>query len=166
MPSSKPRLLQVHEDLQFERGQWRVQRASWLAIAVILLLALLGVFGGGPVSHARIARNDGVLNYDRFVHANSPTTVRAVVAPSDGTARVAFDRAYLEAMPVDHVRPNPIRVQVSEDSLVYYFEAPAPRSVEVAFDLRPQEAGRHEGTVRLGTAPGAPPIRYWQFVYP
>jgi uncharacterized membrane protein YcaP (DUF421 family) len=34
-------------DLAFHRREWRIERIGWAGIAVVLLLALAGVFGGG-----------------------------------------------------------------------------------------------------------------------
>src|SRR4029453_17543698 len=46
------RSLQIRENITFAHRQWVVQRVAWVGIAALLVLALLGAFGKGPLSHA------------------------------------------------------------------------------------------------------------------
>ena len=39
--------LEIVEDLSFQRREWRVQRGGWVVMAVLILLALLGLTGRG-----------------------------------------------------------------------------------------------------------------------
>lgn len=55
MPS-RQRSLQIREDPAFQHRQWRVQRVGWLTIGLLLVLALAGVFGKGPASHAHVRK--------------------------------------------------------------------------------------------------------------
>jgi len=41
--------LEIDEDLSFQRREWRVQRGGWVVMAVLILLALLGLTGRGPI---------------------------------------------------------------------------------------------------------------------
>jgi hypothetical protein len=50
-PSSQ---FQIDEDLNFQRREWKIQRAGWVTMALVIIAALLGVFGAGPLSSATI----------------------------------------------------------------------------------------------------------------
>lgn len=166
MPASKKRSLQIDEDLPFERRQWRVQRVGWVLMALVLLLALLGLFGGGPLSHARRVDGGLGLEYERFVHASAPTTLRITLTPQDAVAGVSLDQRYLKAMSVDQVHPQPNRVEVRADGRTFYFDAPDSQPVSVEIDLRPPDAGLAAGILRSSGRESTREIHFWQLVYP
>lgn len=165
MPT-KQRSLDVHEDVAFERRQWRVQRVSWIVIALLLLLGLLGVFGNGPLSDAVAA--DGALHvsYERFVHAQAPTTLHIrVSAPGASPVRLAIDHRYLDALSVEHIRPEPLRVESSGDDDLFEFAGPSAGDLQVSLDGTPQRPGLPVAVVRL-QGPNAARVGFRQVVYP
>ena len=42
--------LQIHQDLCQERREWKIQRVGWLLMALMLVAALAGLLGPGPLS--------------------------------------------------------------------------------------------------------------------
>jgi hypothetical protein len=65
--------MEVNADIEFQRRVWRVQRIGWLIIAAVIVAALLGVFGGGPLSRAAV-QGDGLrLEYERFARLQQST---------------------------------------------------------------------------------------------
>jgi hypothetical protein len=133
-------------------------------MALILLLALLGLFGRGPLSEARVGGQGLRIEYERFVHASSPTTLHLFVAAAGGRIQLAVNRAYLEAMPVEHIRPAPLSTQVRGDTLTFEFAA-GPGETQIAFDLRPRAAGRPTAVIRQ--TPGlTAALEFRQLVYP
>lgn len=123
--------LEVGEDLEFQRRMWAIQRVAWAVMGLLLLLALLGLFGPGPLSSARVGdRGDPArLEYRRFERLASPTTLRVQVAPGaarEGTVQVALDRRYLEGVRVQRVTPEPDQVEAEGDRLLYGFKIARP----------------------------------------
>ena len=59
--------LQLEEDASFRRRAWAVQRAGWALMALLLLGAILGLLGSGPLSTAT-ADVPGLMRieYQRF----------------------------------------------------------------------------------------------------
>ena len=45
--------LELNQDLAFQYREWAVQRGSRWVLAVFVIAAALGAFGGGPLTHAR-----------------------------------------------------------------------------------------------------------------
>jgi hypothetical protein len=71
-------------------------------------------------------RQDGPLwaEYHRFWRLKSPMSLRLYFVPQaarSGQARVWLSRSYLEAMSVQHVTPQPQRVEAGPDRLTYVF---------------------------------------------
>ena len=107
------------------------------------------------------------IQYERFVHASAPTTLHVFIVPAGGHAELAVNRDYLEAMPVEHIRPAPRRTEARGDTLTFEFDTSGPGETQITMDLRPRAAGRPAAEFRQ--TPGlaaAAPLRFRQFVYP
>lgn len=46
--------LEIEEDLDHQRRCWKLERASWAVMALVLLAAMAGLFGSGPLSWATV----------------------------------------------------------------------------------------------------------------
>ena len=66
MTQSQTRLvnqeLQIEQDMGFQRTEWVVQRAGWVGMALLILAALVGLLGRGPLSAAVARAGDGALS--------------------------------------------------------------------------------------------------------
>ena len=135
-------------------------------MALVLLLALIGLFGRGPLSEARVQGQGMRIEYERFVHASAPTTLHLFIVPAGGHAELVVNRDYLEAMPVEHIRPAPRRTEARGDTLTFEFDANGPGEAQIAMDLRPRTAGRPAAQFQQTPGLAAPALRFRQFVYP
>src|SRR6185312_17388207 len=66
----------IREDMGFQRTSWVVERAGWIALTLLLLAALAGLFGHGWLSKDSIG--DGIMrvDYDRFQRITKVTAYR------------------------------------------------------------------------------------------
>lgn len=157
--------LEVPEDVAFARRAWRVQRAGWTVMALTLVAALAGVFGGGPLAHAEATAAGLHVEYERFCRngGDARLELRVDAAGADG-ARVWFAREYLERFELIEVLPQPERVDSSADIVRMTFSAPEGREeVTVLLRTRPRTIGRVEGA--LGVEGGGQ-VRFTQLSYP
>ncbi|HEV2128712.1 MAG TPA: hypothetical protein VGR22_08850, partial [Thermomicrobiales bacterium] len=76
--------LEVDEDIEFQEREWKVQRVGWALMLVVIVLALVGLFGTGPLSAVEREADDGtlVLEYQRFVRHGGRTTFSIAAAGS------------------------------------------------------------------------------------
>ncbi len=159
--------LEIDQDLVQQRRDWRVQRIGWAVMGLILLAACLGLFGHGPLSRATAGDGGGPLQaeYERFCRLQTATTLRLRIQPAavrDGRARLWLDRDYLNAVSLGAVVPEPERVEVGSDRIMYEFavdesgEGPAV----VSFELEPQRPGLLRGAAGLEDGPSIP-LRMW-----
>jgi hypothetical protein len=49
--------LDVAQNLAFTRREWLLRRIAWALVALTLLVALSGLFGGGPLSRGTGGRS-------------------------------------------------------------------------------------------------------------
>ena len=161
------RSLQIDEDLAFQRREWQVQRIAWWVLTAFVVAALLGLFGGGPLSRTAAVDATGALRveYERFlrVGTHQRLVIRARVAkPGDQPLRLQIDRGYFDAMKVERVQPEPDSMDIGPGEVTFQFGPAAPGEIAILIDAEPRHAGRQQTLIRAGTG-SAVAIR--QFIY-
>ena len=159
--------LQINQDMEFQRREWRAQRAGWFALCAFVLAALLGLFGGGPLSHARAGAPGAPLwvEYERFVRRGAAERVSIhLAAPSERrqALQVRVSRGYFDGLRIERVRPEPESMTVGPDDVVLRFTGEAAGTTTIVLDVEATAIGRQVATI---AADGAPPAVLTQFVY-
>jgi len=157
--------LETSEDLTFEHTSRRVRRVAWVFLCLFVLLAALGLFGDGPLSHARAGDESAFfVRYDRFARLEGVTRLEIHPrAPASAAPRRLFvSTSLLERGDVERIVPAPASVEIGADRSVLTF----PR-VEaggfVVLVLRPSRPG----LVRFSVGEeGSPALDLALFVYP
>jgi len=161
--------LEVGQDLQFQRREWVFERVGWVAMALVIVLAFVGVFGHGMTSKASTTSGDGFLkvDYSRMARHRSPDTIRLTLAPGavDGDeARVAFSRQSVDGMEIETVYPEPENVETGADETVFVFTLTEDgTSTELVFNVLFEDVGRRRASITLD---GHQPAQFSQFVLP
>lgn len=151
------------------RSAWRLERVSWALMALLLVAAALGVFGGGPASHARTGSARTVeLEYDRLLRAAAPTEYRLQVQPGtvrDGQLNVRIAQDLVDVMEIDSLVPEPESVTAGPGYTEFTFRIVAggrsPAHVVIGF--QPVTFGRFSGHISVE---GARPLPVSHLVYP
>jgi hypothetical protein len=161
--------LEIDQDLDFQHRSWMVQRVGWIVMPLIVLAALLGLLGPGPLSSATVGSEAGSLwlEYDRFGHYQGPMTLRfhlGVGSAPEGMARLRLNQDYVEKIQIEQVTPEPERVEMASDGLIYTFQVAKPnQDMIITFHLRPNNFGPLTGQIGLAEAQS---LRFSQFIYP
>lgn len=159
--------LEGERDLAFQRREWAVQRAAWAAMALVLLAALAGLFGSGPLSEASVEAGPLAVGYGRFQRRHAPEELVVAVAPrasAGGRVEVWLPAAYLGAIDVESVVPAPEAVRADGDRVVYAFAVDDPgQPLEATFSLEHDDVGVVHGGAGLV---GGPEVAFRQVVYP
>jgi hypothetical protein len=159
----------IEQDLSFTEWECTVQRVGWGVMGLAVILALLGVFSSGPLSHANVTSTDARLSlqYEQFVRYLAPTVLRVHLRPEangDRHARLWIDRRYLQGVEVQQVTPQPQRVEAAAERFTYVFAlAAGGQPTTVTFHVQLNTTGPLPGRLGLG---GGPPLAFSQFVYP
>ena len=161
--------LEINEDIAHERLEWRLERIGWTVMALVLVAALAGLLGPGPLSSAIRTGNDSKLRleYNRFVRAEGPTLLRirsAADLATNGQLRLWIGREYIETVEIKHIDPEPASVEISGDRLIYVFKVSDPaQPTTVIFHLEPDAFGL--STLKIGIDEQTQ-LTARQFVYP
>lgn len=161
--------LEIDQDLAFQAREWRLQRVAWSVMGLIIVAAMLGLFGTGPLSAATAGDAEGSLavEYQRFVRHDGRTTVTVLVGEGQAVGDqvevwVAAD--YLDGFEVRGVSPEPEEVRSEGGGLIYEFAVGDPtQRVEVTFSLQPRRMGRLTGEIGV---PGGQTVTFGQLSYP
>jgi hypothetical protein len=162
------RSLQIDENLDFQRREWRWQRVGWVALALFVIAAAAGVFGGGPLSQASAGAPDGALHveYERFVRRGAAQQVRIRARAAGATAAqpLALDvsRAYYEDMRIQRVQPEPESVDIGPAHVTLRFKRAGEGDLTILIDAEPRRAGRFSADIRSA---GGGAVTFRQFSY-
>ena len=159
--------LQLHQDMAHQRREWRIQRIGWVVMALLLLAALAGLLGPGPLSRSVVAAEDGTLRveYNRFERLQSASELRIELpagATQAGTVRLRLNRAFVENADIQDVVPEPGSITADADGFVYELDTGASVGPVIV---------RYE-YLRFGSTPvrvaieGGSAVSFDQWVYP
>jgi hypothetical protein len=166
MPASK-RSVEIVDDPVFERRQWIVQRIGWAVMAIVLSLALLGLFGHGPLSATSVSDGALTVQYQRFVHAQASSDIAISGRRLAGElASLSIDRVYFDTVGIDDIQPEPVRTRSTSDALIFDFALSDARELHVSLQASPRSAGSASGTVRLLQGSSESTVHVRQWIYP
>ena len=152
--------MEIDAEIQFQRRFWIGQRVGWFVIGILNIAAILGFFGGGPMSRASAQGGGFSIEYERFVRLQQPTKIRLVLS-TGGPAQVELSHRYFESVQIEQITPEPSGVESAGDWLIYRFEGARPQAV--TFHLKPEEFGGLAASAKIA---GGNPVEFRQFVYP
>lgn len=161
--------LELNEDIDFQRREWRVERFGWFGLLAVVGLAVLGLFGNGPISWSTATTDDGTLevSYERFGRRGGSQDLgvtAAADAADGGTWQIVISQAYVDSVRIDSISPEPDAVEVVPGGVRYTFTQADPAAeLEARFDVTPQVLWKQEGEVGLA---GAEPITFGFFLFP
>lgn len=138
----------VGSDLKFQLQWERFERIVWIVLLVFIALSLAGVFGRGPVAHARVRAADGSMDikYERVQRSGTPSLLTINFPQSsiqNGLLQLWVSDSLLKPLGTQRVIPQPLRSVLRESGIFYTFSAvTAPVSIE--FQMQPKALGSSE----------------------
>jgi hypothetical protein len=169
MVNTQEQGIQINENRDHQRREWRIERIGWLVMAALLAAGLLGLLGYGPLSRARAGEAGTLsLEYDRLQRSSAPTEYRFDAAPSlarDGELRLRFDDTLLDEVEMQSIVPEPreVRSGPGYTEFVFAMDRTEGPSAHIQFQFEPATFGHVRGRV---TADGAAPLVIDQIIYP
>lgn len=160
--------IHLEQDIAHQRREWKVERLGWAIMALVILLAFLGLFGGAGIflteRKPMVGEANVFLEYLRFIRNRSNSVLRIHFSPGKGAAassQVWLDEDYMRKFQLEQIIPRPDRVEAVDDRLIFHFEG-QPRTV--TFYLRADTMGSVHGNAGIGLGVNA--TSFSQFFYP
>lgn len=156
--------IDLDEDPSFQEKDWRFQRIAWFIMMLIVIAALVGIFGDGPFSLGNIAADDGTsVVYERItrIHKQTstailiplPTSALSISNPKEAESYfdVAMSADFVHRMGLTSIVPTPRRMIQTDSMVVFRFGAfPETRGLQITFNWQPSDPGRHTATIIMG----------------
>jgi hypothetical protein len=157
----------IEQDLDFQNRQWRIQRWGWAVMTAIVIAALLGLTGAGPLATASQRTADAALQieYSRIERVQAPSELAMEVTTS-GADQVAIWLAndFLDTITIESMSPEPSTTEAGAERQVFIFAAdPEATTAQVRIGFQHESAGMVSGIVGIV---GGPEISFSQFVLP
>ncbi|MCT7948645.1 hypothetical protein NG798_02470 [Ancylothrix sp. C2] len=161
--------LEINEDLEFQYRAWKRQKTAWQIMALVLLSALLGLFGNGPLSDAKAGRKTDKMwiEYERLTRLQSLTKIQIHLLADTSNQqelRINLNRNYLQDSQIQQITPPPYYVETGQKQITYVFrQTQPPQPTTLTFYFQPERIGIINAEFQL---PKEKPIKFKQFVYP
>jgi len=158
----------LDRDLAFHSWSWRVERTARWVMVLILVSALLGLFGDGLLSRRQVRTADGslVLEYGRFGQVSSDTVLNLSLQfrEPQRPCNVWIQRSYLDHFEIKRIIPSPSAMELSKEGFLYTFASPqaCEASLPIRVILNPRRAGGLDGCVNSESRS----LCFQQFIYP
>jgi hypothetical protein len=152
------------------RREYLAERIGWAFTAAILLAAMLGWLGAGPLSGRTRTSQDGRLSveYSAVTRYESPAQIVIRCAkPSGSPVRIGLSRTFTDSIAVESLTPEPEAVADEGPLLVYDLrvsDSADPATLLVHY--RHTSYGWVRYTVRGGDPENSPAVEITQFVFP
>jgi hypothetical protein len=162
--------LEVGADDDWEERWARWQRISWAAMAVVLLLGIVGFFGRGPVDHATAIAAKGLfrVGYEPVIRFRTPTVLTLHISPElageNSVVSIRSNASLLTALQIRHADPQPQAWDAAADGPTRQFHVSSP-GTEVTVDLEVEPAAIGLFSVEF-TAGNLPAVSLHQLVLP
>jgi hypothetical protein len=147
--------LDVAEGLAHEQKSHRAEHVARGALYGVVVLAIAGLFGPGPLSSAAVASPDGSLTiaYHRFVRHDAPAQLTFRVPASE----VGADSRLVS------FSPEPRSARSEGERVVYTINVTPGAEASFQITYRPRVQGLKAGSAgRVG----GPSLETWHFIYP
>ena len=158
----------LRDDERFQKVFWIVERIAWVAMALISLAALAGLFAHGILSDKIVRLPNGALNveYDHFqrMTVQSRFVIHIQPQPTEGQdIRLRLNPVFQQAYDIQSLQPQPARSSASAEGLDLFFHPPDQGELVVVIWATPQRFGHIE--LRAQTNNGGA-LDFPVFIYP
>jgi hypothetical protein len=157
----------VLEDMRLQDAFWAWERATWVVIATIVLIAFTGLFAHGPLSQRTVADAGLSLTYERFqrVTALARFTARISMSYSD-EASLTLSPAFADNFQIADIEPRPLRSSAGPHGLELVFQAPAAGELLLVIWAYPRSFGSFDLTAAAAAGGPEGRVAFSILVYP
>lgn len=150
----------IHEDIDFQRKTWIAQRVTWAIMALIVLAAIAGMFGG-TMSRVERRESSGRLSvtYERVQRHLAPTQVRvSILAEGIQSPSVQISDSIGKVVEQLAVMPAPRLSTLHAAGPIFTFDAipSVGGRLDIFVELVPISYGSLAGEIALVEADGRP----------
>jgi hypothetical protein len=144
--------LELPFDPAHEEREWVVQRVGWVLMGLIVVAALLGLLGPGPLSKRHEGKVGDALyvEYQRFGRYQAPAELKVFCRPERREQfELTFDRNFIERSEIKEISPEPEETSAEGDRYTYRFKRGEGEEHLVTFRIEAGKFGRASSKITL-----------------
>jgi hypothetical protein len=160
--------LESDENLAFQHRSWRWETFGRWAVALVVICALAGLLGSGPLSRGEVTSADGRfrVEYPRIARTDATYRISVYASPRsivNGEIRLWIDAELLKVVQVEAVTPQPESVELDRGRILHRFRVAADGELApIMLHVKTDGVGRHAGEIGLGDG-GSVKLTFWIF---
>lgn len=159
--------LLTEEERRFQRREWGVQKVGTVVLVAVLLAALTGLLGAGPLAWTTRSSAGGLVSveFDRVTRFKTDDTLTVTFAPEaveNGQVTLDLTGPWISGVDVRGISPEPVHQRALSDGIAMTFLADPSGQTAVTFSFRAGEHFALEGRA----AAGGEFVTFTQFVLP
>ncbi len=140
--------LELEDDISLHKKGWIAQYIGWALFSIMLLLALLGLFGNGPFSYVTKSVGTGTAKYERFLRFESESEVIFRLNDAADTTYLIIPQTYFDYIDVLRISPLPLKSEARGGYFVYSFVTNG--GVNIYITVMAKKAGYYNGNIMAG----------------
>lgn len=138
--------LQFDDNIDLHVLGWKLQRWWWGLMLAFLILALLGLFGDGPLSDEQMILGTTTANYERFIRRENDTEMEITAAAVNGGIHVSLSPDFHRIYRIEGMIPEPDRQTIRDGATVFEFPATGQARITMFLTVR-EHVGRAATTI-------------------
>lgn len=156
----------VEENIGRQHRTWRFERLGWCCLVVVVVMALAGIFGDGPLSEQQALSADGrvQIEYQRFSRNGAVDNLRVRVK-GQPASRVALllDGSLFHESSIETMQPQPLLSQSQGQALLLHLATDDQGQATLHLTLQYDGVGLLRAQARVGSTST---VAFTTFVYP
>ena len=154
--------IDIDQDMDYQWREWRAHRVAWVVFAVIIVAALLGLLGQGPLSKGRAGEPGSslALEWERIDRYQAPTDMQIAVGPNmaqNGEIRLLLNHEFMERIEFVSFLPEPASAETGAEGIMWVFQvSDAVQPARIRLNFEHEVIGRTLGQARLNDGPALP----------
>jgi hypothetical protein len=143
--------LQLDENLHQHKKGWIIQKIGWAVLYAALIMAILGLFGTGPLSYKTQTANGNSVEYERFLRYEGEAEMTFDITEVKDTITLQVPQHYMEYVHLQSITPLPLGNQTIDGQTTYFFKGQGTASIHCA--LMAKKPGSVTATIVVNKIP-------------
>lgn len=113
----------INNDFRYQKLEWPLARIFWFLIMVVLAYGLIGGLGDSSdiYNRTKVPLAEATLVYDKFLRVEKRFTTEVHFHNAAESCTVSFNKDYLDKVLITHMVPEPDKVEVIGDRIIFKF---------------------------------------------
>ena len=138
--------LELEQDNDFQEKNWKAERVAWIIMTLIIIAALSGILGIGPLSKRTLgsAEEGFKVEFHSLLRYRKEVPMRITIKPNIYSTdyRIRINKTFLKGMTTEKIVPEPEITYIGKDDYIYSFRlVDATAETTIAFYMKPETTG-------------------------